>query len=184
MMIYVVRHGETQFNAEKRYTGQTDVPLNERGIEQAKELAKILAGESFDIIVTSPLLRARMTTERIMEYRQEVPLVVMEEFKEVCVGVYEGLTRLEVQERYPNLWVRNCTRQLDDAPTSGETTRQCDIRVAEGIEKLKEKYPDKKVLIVCHGFVSRVINRQLKELSFEEMHDFSLGNCEVVHDEV
>lgn len=180
MMLYVVRHGETQFNVEKRYAGQTDVPLNERGIEQAKELAKKLAEEPFDVIVTSSLQRAQATAEQICVYHKEVPLVVMEEFREVCVGVYEGLTRVEVQERYPELWARNCTRQSDDAPTGGETIRQCDTRVAKGVAMLKEKYPDKKVLLVCHGFVSRTINRQMKGLSFEEMHEFSLGNCEVV----
>ena len=146
MNLYVVRHGETQFNIEKRYAGQTDVPLNETGIEQAKELAKKLEGEPFDVIVTSSLLRAKMTAEQIAEY--------------------------------------NCTRQLDDAPTGGETTRQVDSRVAKGLEILKEKYPEKKVLLVCHGFVSRAINRQMRGLSFEEMHGFSLGNCEVVQYEM
>ena len=184
MILYVVRHGETQFNVERRYAGQTDVPLNERGIEQAKELVRKLEGEPFDIIVTSSLLRARMTAEQVAEYHKEIPFVVMEEFREVCVGVYEGLTREEVQVRYPELWVRNCTRQVDDAPTGGETTRQVDSRVAEGLAILKEKYPEKRVLLVCHGFVSRAINRQLKGLSFEEMHEFSLGNCEVVQYEL
>jgi len=184
MILYVVRHGETQFNVEKRYAGQTDVPLNERGLEQARELAMKLAEEPFNVIVTSPLQRARVTAEQIRAYHKEVPLVVMEEFQEVCVGVYEGLTGKEAQERYPELWARKCTRQLDDAPTGGETTRQCDVRVAKGIATLKENYPDKKVLLVCHGFVSRIINRQMKGLSFEDMHEFSLGNCEVVKYEV
>lgn len=180
MVLYVVRHGETQFNVERRYAGQTNVPLNERGIEQARELARKLTEEPFDVIVTSSLLRARMTAEEVAEYHKEIPFVVMDEFREVCVGVYEGLTREEVQERYPELWARNCTRQVDDAPVGGETTRQVDARVAKGLAMLKEKYPEKSVLLVCHGFVSRVINRQLRELSFEEMHGFSMGNCEVV----
>lgn len=184
MILYVVRHGETQFNVEKRYAGQTDVPLNERGIEQAKGLAKKLEKEPFDVIVTSSLLRARMTAEQMAEYHKEIPFVIMNEFREVCVGVYEGLTREEVQERYPELWTRNCTRQLDDAPTGGETTRQVDARVAKGLAILKEKYPEKRVLLVCHGFVSRVINRQLRGLSFEKMHEFSLGNCEVIQYEL
>lgn len=184
MILYVVRHGETQFNVEKRYVGQTDVPLNERGIEQAKELAKKLAEEPFDLIVTSSLLRARMTAEQVAEYHKEIPFLVMDEFREVCVGVYEGLTREEVQGRYPELWARKCTRQVDDAPTCGETARQVDTRVAKGIAELKELYPDKKVLLVCHGFVSRTINRQMRGISFEEMHEFSLGNCEVVTYEV
>lgn len=180
MILYVVRHGETQYNVEKRYAGSTDVPLNERGIEQAKELAEKLAEESFDVIVTSPLQRARTTAEQIREYHKETPFVVVEEFREICVGVYEGMTGTEAQKNYPELWDRNCTRQLDDAPTGGETLRQFDARIAKGLSKLKENYPDQKVLLVCHGFVSRMINRQMKGLSFDEMHVFLLGNCEVV----
>ncbi len=184
MILYVVRHGETQYNVEKRYAGSTDVPLNERGIKQAKELAEKLAKESFDVIVTSPLQRARATAEQIREYHKETPFVIVEEFREICVGVYEGMTGKEAQKNYPELWDRNCTRQLDDAPTGGETLRQFDARIAKGLSQLKENYPDQKVLLVCHGFVSRMINRQMKGLSFDEMHVFLLGNCEVVTYEV
>ena len=115
MMLYVGRHGETQLNVEKRCAGSIDVPLNERGMEQAKELAKKLAEESFDVIVTSPLQRARATAEQISVYHRDVPVIVIEEFREVCVGVYEGMTREEVQEKYPELWARRCTRQPADA---------------------------------------------------------------------
>ena len=178
MVLYVVRHGETDFNIQKRYCGSTDIPLNKKGLEQAKQLSEKLTEVHFEIIVTSSLMRARQTAEIISEF-SNVPLVISNEFKERNTGVYEGLTAEEIKEKYPGLWERNCTRQWDDAPTNGETYRQFDERIAKALINLEKEYPEKIVLLVTHGFVSRVINRYYKNLSFEEMHDFGLGNCEI-----
>ena len=179
MILYIVRHGETDFNAQGRYCGSTDIPLNQKGIEQAKQLAYRLAEIDFDIIVTSPLMRARQTAEIISEF-SNIPVIVSNEFKERSSGVYEGLTAEEIKEKYPDLWERRCTRQVDDAPTNGETIRQFDTRIVEALLKLEKEYSDKTVLLVTHGFVSRSINRHYKNLSYDEMHNFPLGNCEVV----
>ena len=190
MMLYVTRHGETDFNVEIRYTGSTDIPLNSKGFSQAEELANKLSAIEFDVIISSPLLRARQTAE-IISKSSGIPIVIINEFAEVSVGVYEGLTRDEVQQQYPEIWARLAeawaktgARPLDDAPTGGETLRQFDARIAAGLTKLKAEYAGRKVLLVCHGFTSRVINRQLTRLSFSEMDGFTLGNCEVVEYEI
>jgi broad specificity phosphatase PhoE len=91
MVLYVTRHGETNFNAQGRYAGSTDVPLNETGIKQARELAGRLSGMKFDVVVSSPMLRARQTADIVcaelgMEY------IIYPQFAERNVGVYEGLT--------------------------------------------------------------------------------------------
>ena len=186
MILYVTRHGETDFNVEKRYTGSTDIPLNAKGLRQAEELANRLSDIKFDVIVSSHLLRARQTAE-IIRKSVESPMVIMEEFAEVNIGVYEGLTREEAQAQYPEIWARQAeiyattgARPIDDAPTGGETLRQFDARITGGLAKLKAMYAESKVLLVCHGFVARVINRQLMGLSFSDMDTFTLGNCEVV----
>ncbi len=180
MKLLVTRHGETDFNVQRRYAGLTDVPLNARGMEQAQQLAQRLADQSLDVIVVSPLTRARQTAEAVQLLHPETPLVVMEDFAERHLGVYEGLTGEEARQRYPELWARYCTRQTDDAPDGGETIRQLDERVARGLTKLKEAYAGKTVLLVCHGGVSKVINRQMTGLCYEDMYDFVLGNGEVV----
>jgi len=94
------------------------------------------------------------------------------------------LTKEEAKNQYPELFNRWCTRQLDDAPTGGETIRQFEAGIISGLEELKTRFPDKTVLLVCHGFVSRMINKQLKGLSYEEMHGFTLNNCEVAEYEL
>jgi len=179
MIVYVTRHGETDYNVQQRYTGSTDIPLNANGLCQAEELANNLASIDFDIIISSPLLRAKQTAE-VIQKSFGVPMIFIDEFAEINVGVYEGLTREEAQTKYPDLWARLGSRPPDDAPAGGETHRQFDTRIATGIAKLKAEYNKSKVLLVCHAFTARVINRQITGLSFEDMHAFTLGNCEIV----
>ena len=153
--------------------------LNANGLHQAEELARKLASIEFDVIISSPLLRAKQTAE-VIHKSFGVPIICIDEFTEINVGVYEGLTREEAQTQYPDLWARLGSRPSDDAPTGGETHRQVDTRIAAGITKLKAEYNKNKVLLVCHAFAARAINRQLMGLSFENMHTFTLGNCEIV----
>jgi len=180
MKLYVTRHGETDFNVQKRYCGSTDIPLNQRGIEQAKQLSEKLNEINFNIIVASSLIRAKQTAEIINEYRN-IPLILLDGFKERNLGVYEGLTHEEIKEEYPSFWGRKCTRELDDAPTNGETIRQFDERITKALLKLEKEYSEKSVLLVTHGGVAMIINRYYNNLSFEEMYNgFRLGNCEIV----
>jgi probable phosphoglycerate mutase len=153
--------------------------LNEKGLLQAKQLVENLTGINFDIIVASSLIRARQTAEIISE-ALNIPLIVSNEFIERNMGVYEGLTREEARTKYPVLWDRLSAWQMSDAPTDGETIRQVDERTTNALLKLEKDYPDKNVLLVTHGFVARIINRYYKNLSYDEMHGFSLGNCEIV----
>ncbi|MPN57063.1 Phosphoserine phosphatase 1 [bioreactor metagenome] len=147
-------------------------------------LAEKLANIHFDVIASSPLARAYKTAETVSARHPEIPLIIMRDFAERGVGVFEGLTREEAKEQYPELFNRWCTRQLDDAPTGGETIRQFETRICSGLDELKTRYADKTVLLICHGFVSRIINKQLKGLSYEDMHGFTLNNCEVAEYEL
>jgi probable phosphoglycerate mutase len=106
------------------------------------------------------------------------------EFAERDMGVYEGLTREEAAAQYPELWKSQCTIQLDGAPTGGETIRQVDDRVAIGLKRLKELCPGGSVLLVCHGFVARIIYRQVHKLSFEEIRSYFLDNCAIAEYEI
>ena len=179
MILYVVRHGESEANLHGKYSGHYDTPLTPKGLEQAKQLTEKLSEINFKIIISSSLIRARQTAQNINNVFN-VPLIVSDEFKERNMGVYEGLTQNEIIEKFPDLWERKCTRQWNDAPTNGETYQQFDERITKALLNLEKEYPEKSVLLVTHGFVSRVINRYYKSLSFDEMHGFDLGNCEIV----
>ena len=180
MLLYVTRHGETDYNAARRYCGRTDVPLNDTGIAQAHELAERLQGMKFDAVVSSPMLRARQTAD-IVCAALKIMYSVYEQFAERNMGVYEGLTPKEAQERFPELWDRQCTRKADDAPDGGETLNQACGRIDGGLDRLRQDYRGKSVLLICHGFAARAVRRYCLNLTFDEMASFFLGNCEVIN---
>jgi len=84
-------------------------------------------------------------------------VIVIDELKERCVGVFEGLTNDEIAVKYPDLWNKKITRIYNDAPPGGETIKEVELRVSKGIQKIKNQYSDKNILIVAHAFVGRVI---------------------------
>jgi uncharacterized phosphatase len=175
MVLYVVRHGETDFNKQGRYCGSTDIPLNEKGIKQAKQLAEKLVLINIDIIVASSLIRAKKTAEIINE-NINVSLTVSNEFWERSMGYYEGITREEAEKNHPDMW-----KKIGDDSTGGETFMDFEKRIIDALKKLENNYPDKNVLLVTHGGVAMVINRYYSNLTFEEMcNGFRLGNCEIV----
>lgn len=152
--ICLIRHGETDWNKEGRVQGQTDIPLNETGISQAKQCGKILQQSTWDMIITSPLQRAKQSATIINETLQ-LPMIEMEEFKERNYGDVEGMTVEERNKLYPN---RNYPNQ--------ETQLELTDRVMKGIHKINETYYNKKILLVAHG---GVINAILSHLSDGEI---------------
>jgi uncharacterized phosphatase len=152
--ICIVRHGETDWNSIGRLQGSTDVPLNEKGIQQAKESGEYLKDSQWDVIITSPLQRAKRTAQIINSYI-DIPLVVMDDFKEKYFGVGEGLTYEERKKAYPDHKYPN----EEDQETFTE-------RLIIGLQKINQEYFGKKVLLVCHG---AVINALLSHLSNGEL---------------
>ncbi len=103
--LVLVRHGETDWNAEHRFQGHADPPLNDRGRAQAHALADELRGTPFDAAYTSPLRRAAETAE-ILAVELQLPVRPVEALREIDVGEWQGLTRAEVRERYPDGFAR------------------------------------------------------------------------------
>lgn len=176
--ILMIRHGETNYNKEGRYCGSTDIELNEIGIEQAIKVSEQLLNHSIDVIISSPLKRA-VKTSNIISDKLGIPVVVVEGLEERNVGVYEGLTRKEVEERYPELWNNKSLGLFSEAPHGGESIEAVQNRVFRALDMIMEDYKDKNVLIVCHGFVTRVINKYFNEVPEEDFHKFVLKNCEI-----
>ncbi|UFU01530.1 histidine phosphatase family protein (plasmid) [Radiobacillus kanasensis] len=140
-MIGLVRHGETDWNVAGKLQGKTDVPLNERGIAQAKACKEHFKHEDWDLLVSSPLKRAKKTAEIINEALQ-LPFYEMEDFKERSFGEAEGLLAEERNSLYPNR----------DYP-GAESFEAFQARVMNGLSLLNSKYPNKRILLVAHGAV-------------------------------
>jgi len=177
--LFIVRHGEIDFNIEGRYAGSVDVELNDKGLQQARDLANEVAKLRIDFIVTSPLKRCRRMADIIHEVIN-VPIVVMDEFRERGVGVFEGLTREEAKNKYPELWAQNITRIYDGAPPGGETIKEVENRVFAGLKKVRKEYNGKNILIVTHAFVGKMIHKFFHNMSEEQFFEYKLDNAKVV----
>ena len=178
LRLLVVRHGQTDFNAQRRYQGAIDVGLNAAGIRQAEALARRLQADKIDAIVSSPLERA-LQTARIIAQAVPRDVQVMEHFRERSVGVYEGLTSEEVKAKYPDLWGQHLTRQMNQAPPGGETMLEVGCRVLEGLGQLKQRHSNETVLLVAHAFVARVIYGIVNRVSDEQFYGYRLENGEI-----
>lgn len=177
--LYVVRHGEIDFNIEERYAGSVDVELNNKGLRQAYGVAKKVSKLNIDLIITSPFKRCTRMAD-IIHKIINVPIIKMVEFRERNVGVFEGLTQEEAKNKYPKLWVKNITRVYNNAPTGGETIKEVENRVFSGLKKIKKKYKNKNILIITHGFASKVINKFFNtDITEEDFFKYKLNNANI-----
>jgi broad specificity phosphatase PhoE len=147
---YFVRHGESEGNAARIFTGQTDSPLTKRGREQAVAVARELAGVKVDRIVSSDLSRTRDTAEAIAK-PHGIRVEIVPELREIDVGDRTGRT-FDETKGLPN-W-------NDDgfvAWPGGETLEQVLARALGAIERLTRESPGKTILVVGHGGVNRIL---------------------------
>lgn len=177
--LLIVRHGETDFNKEDRYAGSTDIDLNERGIQQAYDIAKESEKFKIDLIITSPLKRCRSMAE-IIKNNVQKPLLITDAFQERSLGVFEGLTREEAKSRHPDLWAKNITRIFNDAPTGGETIQDVEQRVFSGLEKIKLMEGYHNFLIVTHAFVGKIIHKYFYPMTEAEFFEYKLENAQII----
>ena len=171
MRIFAARHGETTWNAENRICGRTDLPLTENGIAQAKGLAEKAKLCDLDIILVSPLLRARQTAAVVAEVCR-VPVVVDDRLIEQDYGIYEGKDRCD-----PGFLANK--RQFACRYPGGESMLQLASRVYSLLEDVKRDYAGKNVLLVCHGGVCRVIRTYFEDMTNEEYVSYSEENAAV-----
>lgn len=143
----IVRHGETDWNRERRIQGATDIPLNDTGREQARAAGRLLAGRAWSRIVASPLSRAAETASIIAgEARIDSPELDAA-FVERNYGEAEGLTGSELDSRFP-----------DGADVPGRESREAvGERVVAGLHRLAAAHPGESIIVVAHGGVIRSV---------------------------
>jgi len=150
--LLLVRHGESTWNAERRWQGHADAPLTEAGIAQARESARVLAGETLDALLASDLRRA-FDTARILGDPHSLAPRVDARLRELDVGVWNGLRREEIAARWPGALAAFDAGD-PDAPAGGaETRRQLAARVHAALDDLARAHTGGTVLVVAHGGV-------------------------------
>ena len=153
--ILLARHGETDWNATKRWQGHADRRLTERGLAQAAALAERLDGIPLEAVYASDLSRARDTGELVAK-RQSVPFRALRELREVDVGSWAGLTRPEAAERFPAgfaRWEKGYPGWED-----GETYEQMADRIVAAVRRIAAEHPLGPVLVVTHAGPIRALH--------------------------
>jgi 2,3-bisphosphoglycerate-dependent phosphoglycerate mutase len=153
--ILLVRHGETDWNRERRIQGQTDTPLNNLGRAQARALADELAGERIDAVYASDLARARETAE-ILAAQLDLPVVVDPSLRERDFGTWEGQTVAELDERWPGAFAR-WHAGGEGEWEGGEAHDDLARRIRAAVRRLAAGHPGDRILLVAHGGPLRVL---------------------------
>ena len=150
MVFYLVRHGETDWNARRIVQGSTDIPLNARGLEQAASAREEMKDLPIDVIYSSPLSRARVTAEIINEYHQ-VPIIPEARLREREFGIFEG----KAYEDYPSalFWDYEKNLRFDGA----ETVKEVFERIYACLDDIRAAQKGKCVMLAMHGGAARAV---------------------------
>ncbi len=148
----VVRHGETVWNLQERLQGHQDSPLTEEGLRQAEAVAERLRVEPFDALYSSDLPRARQTAE-IISSRTGHPLQIDARLRERNFGIFEGLTKSEMAERFPEEYRQYLSGDVDHPVPDGESRREKYLRVTACFKDLAAAHVGRRIVVVTHGGV-------------------------------
>ena len=178
MRLILVRHGETMYNAQRRFTGQSDVPLNTLGKRQAAALGECLATQHLDVIVTSDFERTRVTAEAIARHHG-LPIQEDIDLRELALGEWEGYTYDEVLARDANLVTHWRIDPVTYAPPGGETVSQLRDRCAHALRNWQKQYPEASVLWVTHGGLIGVLLCHVLGLDLKRRWQFRHDNASI-----
>jgi len=175
--IILVRHGKTVWNAEGRYQGKMDIPLNEEGREQARRVGEALKNFPVKAVYSSPLSRCRDTAREIAKHHG-LEVKTKEGFKEIDHGEWEGLLASEVEERYPellNLW-REKPSQVK--MPGGESLKDVQERAVKAFNEVVKEHSDEDlIVIVGHDATNKVLMCHLLGTDLDRFWAFKQANC-------
>ena len=181
MKIWMVRHGETDYNAARKIQGcEVDHSLNDNGRRQAEERARVIAHMKFDVIVSSPLKRARETAE-IIAKTVNAPIQFRDEIRERGFGAFCGQVFEELNETYPD-WNEVKPMERDQEYKrlyQRETGEEFRDRLLTFIHEVKTEYEDKQVLVVAHGGVIRLAHVLFREIDVGFIANAALEEFEI-----
>lgn len=156
LRIFLVRHGETEWNKQARLQGHSDVKLSTKGFSQAAALAEHAPFQHVDAIYSSDLSRAKDTADVIAK-RFNLNVITMPELREVNFGKWEGRAVNELAKESPEDFGKFFTDPSRCYPPHGETFLECQARVMIGIREIMAQHENKNVLVVSHGAAIRLI---------------------------
>lgn len=175
MRILLLRHAETDWNRERRFQGWRDVPLSATGREQAESAARLLAATRIDAVWSSPLARAR-DTAAIIAAPHRLAVQESEAFREMGFGDWEGLTRDEVRERFPEAHRAWAETPHEAAWPGAETLAAVRARALAGLEALRAAHTGQTICLVSHGITGRLLILEALGLGPDRLWSFQLSS--------
>ena len=176
--IILIRHGETEWNSQKRMQGHSNSDLSLVGQAQIQALGQWMKNVPFDLIYSSDSLRAKQTAEAITQFSGH-ELQFDQRLREKNLGVFEGLTSEEARERHPEVFRLFKTAGSKYVIDEGESTQQLQDRALEIVNEIRIKHPEERVLLVTHGGFIRVVMKHSLGLSLETPTRFLIRNTGV-----
>ena len=174
----MIRHGETEWNSQKRMQGHSNSDLSSVGQAQIQALGQWMKNVPFDLIYSSDSLRAKQTAEAITQFSGH-ELQFDQRLREKNLGVFEGLTSEEARERHPEVFRLFKTAGSKYVIDEGESTQQLQDRALEIVNEIRIKHPEERVLLVTHGGFIRVVMKHSLGLSLETPTRFLIRNTGV-----
>jgi broad specificity phosphatase PhoE len=177
-VILLARHGETEWNRERRFQGQLDVPLSDVGREQARDLARLVEGEGLRRVVASPLVRARETAE-IVGAQLGLDVDLDDRLKEIDVGDWERRLKDDVEREDPETWAAFRAAGEDWRFPGGESLQEQQDRVVDALVDVTQARV-LPALLVCHRGVIRCALAHTHKRGLDTYHEWRVPNGELI----
>ncbi len=179
--LVLIRHAQSQWNVENRFTGWTDVPLSDQGLADALKAGEVLKEFHFDLAFTSALQRAQQTLTSILQVvgQEDVPVTKDKALNERHYGDLQGLNKAETAAKYGQEQVKLWRRSYFTQPPNGESIEDCVARVTPYFLEhiLPQVVAGKTVLVAAHGNSLRPILRYLEHWNDEQTAETEIGLC-------
>lgn len=174
--IILVRHGETDWNLERRIQGgSSDTPLNKRGREQAEGLARKLENEEISAVYSTPLQRGLDTAKAISRYHNGIEVAAEPSLREIEAGELEGITLVELGRHFSKFLIDDTGDDIYPRVPGGESLPEVQKRGWEAVRRLAAKHPEGALVLVSHYFVILSIICAVLELPLSQMTKLKIG---------
>ena len=176
--LYLIRHGETDYNNELRFQGQIDIPLNQKGIEQAEKVAEFLKDVPLQAIYSSSLQRA-LTTAEIIGRSKGLEPQATDALREMSFGIWENMNSKDIQKKYAKEWKDFFAKPASTKIPQGESMSDVQKRAYPVVQQILDEHPEGDVAFVAHGGIIRVLICTMLGLDLDRSWHLHVGNASV-----
>ena len=176
--LYLIRHGETDYNNALRCQGQTDIPLNQKGIEQAEKAADFFRDIPLQAIYTSTLIRAKTTAEIIAGVKG-MEVQETDALREMSFGIWENMNSKDIQKKYAKEWKDFFASPARTTIPQGESMLDVQKRAYPTVQEILDRYPEGDVAFVAHGGIIRVLMCTMLGLDLNRAWHLHVGNASI-----